>query len=95
VLQVSTHGCIEGQILIWKHTRMTQLATLASHSSGVYYIAASPDWEAIATGGEYETHLWHLFSKAHSHKVSAQFIQWQNYVLMDNIYTCRNYKKGL
>jgi WD40 repeat protein len=73
---------------------MTWLATLASHSSGVHCLAASPDGEAIATGGGDETlRLWRVFSEAHSHKVSAQFIPWEKYVLVDNIYTSRNYKK--
>jgi cell division cycle 20-like protein 1 (cofactor of APC complex) len=76
VLQVSTHCSTEGQILVWKYPRMTRLAILASHSSGVHYIAGSPAGEAIATGGGDENlRLCHMFSEAHSHKASAQFIQ--------------------
>jgi hypothetical protein len=60
----------------------------------VYYIAASPAGETIATGGGDENlSLCHVFSEAHSHKVNAQFIQWEKYVLMNKIYSCRNYKK--
>jgi WD40 repeat protein len=74
VLQVSTHDSTKGQILVWKYPRMTRLATFASHSSEVYYIAASPAGEAIATGGGDENlRLCHVFSEAHSNKVSAQF----------------------
>jgi WD40 repeat protein len=57
----------------------------------VHYLAVSPDGEAIVTfGGDEILHLWHVFGKAHSHKVSAQFIQWKKYFLMDHIYTYRN-----
>jgi hypothetical protein len=60
----------------------------------VHYIAGSPAGEAITTGGGDENfRLCHVFSEAHSHKVSAQFIQWEKYVVMDNLYTFRNYKK--
>jgi WD40 repeat protein len=76
VLQVSTHGSMEEQILVWKYPRMSRLATLASHSSGMHYLAVSPDRKTIVTGSRDESlRLWNVFSKAHSPKVSAQFIQ--------------------
>jgi cell division cycle 20-like protein 1 (cofactor of APC complex) len=72
VLQVSTHGNAENQILVGKYHSLAQLATLTSHSSGVHYLAMSPDGEAIVTGGGKETlHLWNVFSRAHSQKVGA------------------------
>jgi cell division cycle 20-like protein 1 (cofactor of APC complex) len=93
MLQVSTHGSIEDQIHIWKYPSMTRLATLTSHSSGVHYLAVSPDGVTIVTGGGDETlHRWqHVFSRAHSRKVSAEFVHVERYIfLMDHIDTYRS-----
>jgi WD40 repeat protein len=67
---------MEEQILVWQYPRMSRLATLASLSSAVHYLAASPHGKTIVAGGGDESlRLWTVFGKAHSHKVSAQFIQ--------------------
>jgi cell division cycle 20-like protein 1 (cofactor of APC complex) len=77
MLQVSTHGNLQSQILSWKYPGMTQLACLTAHPSGVLYMAVSPDGEAIVTGAGDETlRFCNIFRKAHSRKVSAQFIHW-------------------
>lgn len=92
MLQVSTHGSIENQILMWKYPSMTRLATLTGHSSGVHYLAMSPDGETMITGGWDETlRLWpHVFSRARSRKVSAQFVHVERYILLlDHIDTYR------
>jgi WD40 repeat protein len=87
MLQVSTHGNLQNQILVWKYPSLTQLANLTGHSSGVLHMAVSPDGEAIVTGaGVKALHFWTMFSKAHSQKVSAQFIHWRKIFLMDHIF---------
>jgi WD40 repeat protein len=76
MLQVSTHGCSDNHILVWKYPSMTQVANLTGHSSRVLYLAVSPDGEAIVTGAGDETlRFWNVFSKGRSQKVSAQFSQ--------------------
>jgi cell division cycle 20-like protein 1 (cofactor of APC complex) len=78
MLQVSTHGYSQNQILVWKYPSLTQVANLTGHSYRVLYLAMSPDGEAIVTGAGDETlRFWNVFSKARSHKVSAQFIHWE------------------
>jgi cell division cycle 20-like protein 1 (cofactor of APC complex) len=76
-LQVSTHGDFQNQIRVWKYPNLTQLASLTAHSARVLYMAVSPDGEAVVTGGgDEKLCFWTVFSKPHSQKVSAQFIQW-------------------
>lgn len=86
MLQVSTHGYSQNQILVWKYPSLTQVANLTGHSYRVLYLAMSPDGEAIVTGAGDETlRFWNVFSKARSQKVSAQFIHREKYFLMDHI----------
>lgn len=70
MLQVSTHGYSQNQILVWKYPSLTQVANLTGHSYRVLYLAMSPDGEAIVTGAGDETlRFWNVFSKARSQKV--------------------------
>jgi WD40 repeat protein len=63
VLQVSKNGSMEEQILVWQYPRMSRLATLASHSSGMHYLAVSPDGKTVVMGGGNESlRLWNVFS---------------------------------
>jgi hypothetical protein len=70
-----------------------------SHSSGMRYLAMSPDGETMVTGGWDETlRLWqHVFSRAHSCKVSAEFVHVERYILLlDHTLILRElYKKCL
>jgi WD40 repeat protein len=78
ILQVSTHGCPQNHILVWKYPSLTQIANITSHSSRVLYLTVSPDGETVVTGGGDESVcLWNVFSKACSEKVSVHFIQWE------------------
>jgi hypothetical protein len=47
---VSTHGYSQNQIIVWKHSTMTKLATLTGHTLRVLYLAVSPDGQTIVTG---------------------------------------------
>jgi cell division cycle 20-like protein 1 (cofactor of APC complex) len=49
MLQVSTHGNLQNQVLVWKYPSLKHLANLTGHSSGVVYMAVSPDGEATVT----------------------------------------------
>jgi cell division cycle 20-like protein 1 (cofactor of APC complex) len=81
MLQVSTHGDLESQIILWKYPYLTRLATLSGHSSRVLYMAVSTDGESIMTGGGDEIlRFWNVFSRAHLQKVSAQVIHWKKYL---------------
>jgi WD40 repeat protein len=72
ILQVSTHGYSQNQILVWKYPSLTQVANLTGHSYRVLYLAMSPDGEAIVTGAGDETlRFWNVFSKARSQKVEC------------------------
>jgi WD40 repeat protein len=80
MLQVSTYGDLQKQVIIWKYPGLTQLASLAAHTAKVLYMAVSPDGVAVVTGGREETLcLWNVFSTPHSQKVTAQFIHWQKF----------------
>jgi cell division cycle 20-like protein 1 (cofactor of APC complex) len=79
MLQVSTYGNLQNQILVWKYPSLIQLGSLIGHSSGVLYMAVSPNGETIVTGaGDKTLRFWNMFSKASSQKVSAQFVHWGN-----------------
>jgi WD40 repeat protein len=94
MLQVCTHGNLQNQILMWKYPSLTQLASLTGHSSGVLYMAVSPDGEAIVTSAGDETlHCWNMFSKAHSQKVSTQFIYWEKIFFKVTFILTEIYKK--
>lgn len=72
LLQVSTHGYSQNQILVWKYPSLSQVAKLTGHSTRVLYLAMSPDGEAIVTGAGDETlRFWNVFSKTRSQKVSV------------------------
>jgi WD40 repeat protein len=76
LLQVSTHGYPENQMLVWKYPSLAQVASLTGHLRRLLYLVMSPDGEALVTGtGDETLHLWNVFSEAHSQKVSAQIIQ--------------------
>jgi cell division cycle 20-like protein 1 (cofactor of APC complex) len=78
MLQVSTHGYSQNHILLWKYPNLIQVANFTVHSYRVHYLAVSSDGEAIVTGaGDEILHLWNVFSKTPSEKVSAQFIPWE------------------
>jgi cell division cycle 20-like protein 1 (cofactor of APC complex) len=78
VLQVSTHGYFQNQILVLKYPSLPQVANFSGHSYRAHYLAVSPDGEAIVTGaGDEILHLWNVFSKTRSQKASAQFISWE------------------
>jgi hypothetical protein len=47
---VSTHGYSQNQIVVWKYSSMTKLATLTGHTLRVLYLAVSPDGQTIVTG---------------------------------------------
>ncbi|PNF16267.1 hypothetical protein B7P43_G11644, partial [Cryptotermes secundus] len=58
-------------------SQVTNLAW-SKFSSELASLAVSPDGETIVTAGGDETiRFWDIFSKAHSQKVSAQFILWK------------------
>lgn len=40
VLQVSTHGYSQNQILVWKYPSLTQVAKLTGHSYRVLYLVS-------------------------------------------------------
>ena len=70
ILQVSTHGYSQNQILVWKYPSLVQVAKLTGHTYRVLYLAMSPDGESIVTGAGDETlRFWNVFSKARSQKV--------------------------
>jgi cell division cycle 20-like protein 1 (cofactor of APC complex) len=72
MLQVSTHDILENHVVIWKYPGLKHFAILTAHSSGVHYMAVSPDGQAIVSGGGDETlRLWNVFNKPSSQKVSA------------------------
>jgi WD40 repeat protein len=75
MLQVSTHGDRQNQIAIWRYPGLAQLANLTGLTSGVSYMAMSPEGEVIVTGvaGEILC-FWNVFTRPQSQKVSAQFI---------------------
>ncbi|KAK9918836.1 hypothetical protein WJX75_007401 [Coccomyxa subellipsoidea] len=52
---VSTHGYSQNQIVVWKYSSMTKLATLTGHTLRVLYLAVSPDGQTIVTGAGDET----------------------------------------
>jgi cell division cycle 20-like protein 1 (cofactor of APC complex) len=63
MLQVSTHGYSQNQILVWKYPNQTQVANFTGHSYRVHYLAVSPDGKAITTGsGDEILYLWNVFS---------------------------------
>jgi cell division cycle 20-like protein 1 (cofactor of APC complex) len=67
MLEVSTYGDLQNQILVWKNSDLTQLATLTGHLYGVGYMSVSLDGEANMTGTGNETlRFWNMFSKARS-----------------------------
>jgi WD40 repeat protein len=69
---------LENHVVIWKYPGLKHLSSLTAHSSGVHYMAVSPDGQAIVTGGGDKTlQLWNVFNKPRSQKVSAQFIHWE------------------
>lgn len=41
VLQVSTHGYSQNQILVWKYPSLTQVAKLTGHSYRVLYLVST------------------------------------------------------
>jgi cell division cycle 20-like protein 1 (cofactor of APC complex) len=73
MLQVSTHGNLKNQILVWRYPILKRIAALTGHRSRVLYMAISPDGETVVTGGGDETvRLWNVFSKTSLQKVSAK-----------------------
>ncbi|KAL0005343.1 hypothetical protein SO802_012904 [Lithocarpus litseifolius] len=59
---VSTHGYSQNQIMVWKYSSMTKVATLSGHSMRVLYLAMSPDGQTIVTGAGDETlRFWNVF----------------------------------
>jgi cell division cycle 20-like protein 1 (cofactor of APC complex) len=44
---VSTHGCSQKQIIVWRYPTMSKLATLTGHTLRVLYLAISPDGRGL------------------------------------------------
>jgi WD40 repeat protein len=83
MLQVSTHGNLQNQICVWKYPGLTWLASLTAHLARVFYMAVSPDGEAVVTGAADQTlRFWNVFSTPHSQKVSVQFMHWEKVFLI-------------
>jgi len=47
---VSTHGYSQNQIVVWRYSSMSKVATLTGHTLRVLYLAMSPDGQTIVTG---------------------------------------------
>ncbi|KAJ8326784.1 hypothetical protein BDV3_001425 [Batrachochytrium dendrobatidis] len=61
---VSTHGYSQNQIVVWKYSEMSQVATLTGHLYRVLQLAMSPDGQNIVTGAGDETlRFWSVFNK--------------------------------
>ena len=59
---VSTHGYSLNQIILWKDTDYTKVATLTGHTFRVLYLAMSPDGQTVVTGAGDETlRFWEMF----------------------------------
>lgn len=59
---VSTHGYSQNQIVVWRYSSMSKVATLTGHTLRVLYLAMSPDGQTIVTGAGDETlRFWNVF----------------------------------
>ena len=59
---VSTHGYSQNQIVVWRYSSMSKIATLTGHTLRVLYLAMSPDGQTIVTGAGDETlRFWNVF----------------------------------
>ena len=60
---MSTHGYSQNQIVVWRYSSMSKVATLTGHTLRVLYLAMSPDGQTIVTGAGDETlRFWKILS---------------------------------